>query len=39
MVSTSTQSPRYDFEPIIHRKPVRFPNGERLAVLIVCAAL
>jgi len=30
----STQSPRYDFEPIIHRKPVRFPAGERLAVLI-----
>jgi peptidoglycan/xylan/chitin deacetylase (PgdA/CDA1 family) len=30
----STQSPRYAFEPIIHRAPVRFPNGERLAVLI-----
>ena len=30
----STQSPRYDFEPIIHRQPVRFPGGERLAVLI-----
>ena len=30
----STQSPRYGFEPIIHRKPVRFPGGERLAVLI-----
>ena len=30
----STQSPRYDFEPIIHRKPVRFPKGERLAVLV-----
>jgi allantoinase len=34
MISKSTQSPRYDFEPFIHRKPVRFPNGERLAVLI-----
>ena len=34
MVSESTQSPRYDFEPMIYRKPVRFPNGERLAVLI-----
>jgi allantoinase len=34
MISKSTQSPRYDFEPIIHRKPVRFPQGERLAVLI-----
>ena len=30
----STQSPRYDFEPITHRKPVRFPKGERLAVII-----
>ena len=30
----STQSPRYDFEPFIHRKPVRFPNGERLAVIV-----
>src|SRR6202051_2680489 len=30
----STQSPRYDFEPIIHRKPVRFPKGERLAVIL-----
>jgi len=34
MASTSTQSPRYDFEPIIYRKPVRFPKGERLAVLM-----
>jgi allantoinase len=34
MISKSTQSPRYDFEPFIHRKPVRFPKGERLAVLI-----
>jgi allantoinase len=32
--TTSTQSPRYKFEPIVHRKPVRFPNGERLAVMI-----
>jgi len=30
----STQSPRYDFEPIVHRQPVRFPKGERLAVLV-----
>ncbi len=34
MGTTSTQSPRYDYEPFIHRKPVRFPNGERLAVMI-----
>ena len=34
MTSKSTQSPRYDFEPIIYREPVRFPRGERLAVLI-----
>ena len=34
MVGNSTQSPRYDFEPIIYRKPVRFPKGERLALLI-----
>src|SRR5882762_9720573 len=34
MVSNSTQSPRYDFEPMIYRQPVRFPKGERLAVLI-----
>jgi allantoinase len=34
MAGISTQSPRYDFEPIVHRKPVRFPKGERLAVLI-----
>ena len=30
----STQSPRYDFMPIIRRKPVSFPNGKRLAVMI-----
>ncbi len=30
----STQSPRYDFEPIINRKPHSFPGGKRLAVLI-----
>jgi allantoinase len=29
-----TQSPRYDFEPFVHRRPVRFPKGERLAILI-----
>jgi allantoinase len=34
MVGKSTQSPRYDFEPMIYRKPVRFPRGERLAVLM-----
>jgi allantoinase len=34
MICKSTQSPRYDFEPIIYRKPVRFPQGQRLAVLI-----
>jgi allantoinase len=34
MICQSTQSPRYDFEPIIYRKPVRFPQGQRLAVLI-----
>jgi peptidoglycan/xylan/chitin deacetylase (PgdA/CDA1 family) len=34
MISKSTQSPRYDFEPIIYREPVRFPKSERLAVLI-----
>ncbi len=32
--SGSTQSPRYDFEPIINRKPVPFPDGKRLAVMI-----
>jgi peptidoglycan/xylan/chitin deacetylase (PgdA/CDA1 family) len=32
--TTSTQSPRYDFLPIVHRKPVRFPKGERLAVML-----
>jgi len=30
----STQSPRYDFEPIVQRRPVQFPKRERLAVLI-----
>jgi allantoinase len=34
MSNTSTQHPRYDYEPFPKRKPVRFPNGERLAVLI-----
>lgn len=34
MVGKSTQSPRYDFEPMIYRAPVRFPRGERLAVLM-----
>jgi peptidoglycan/xylan/chitin deacetylase (PgdA/CDA1 family) len=29
-----TQSPRYDFEPFMHRVPVRFPKGERLALLV-----
>ena len=29
-----TQSPRYDFEPFMHRRPVRLPNGERLAVML-----
>ena len=29
-----TQSPRYDFEPFIHRRPVRLPKGERLAVML-----
>jgi len=31
---SSTQSPRYDFQPIIHRTPVPFPGGKRLAILI-----
>jgi allantoinase len=30
----STQHPRYSFEPIIYRKPVSFPDKQRLAVLI-----
>ena len=30
----SSQSPRYDYLPIIHRKPASFPGGKRLAVLI-----
>ena len=34
MASRSTQSPRYNFEPIIYREPVRFPRGQRLAVLM-----
>lgn len=34
MICESTQSPRYDYEPIIYRKPLRFPQGQRLAVLI-----
>jgi peptidoglycan/xylan/chitin deacetylase (PgdA/CDA1 family) len=34
MAGKSTQSPRYDFEPLIYRTPVRFPRGERLAVLM-----
>lgn len=29
-----TQSPRYDYQPFMHRPAVRFPKGERLAVLI-----
>jgi allantoinase len=31
---TSTQSTRYAFDPIINRKPVAFPGGKRLAILI-----
>jgi peptidoglycan/xylan/chitin deacetylase (PgdA/CDA1 family) len=31
---SSTQSPRYAFEPIINRKAVSFPGGKRLAILI-----
>jgi allantoinase len=34
MSSVSTQSPRYAFEPIIRRKPILFPGGKRLAILI-----
>jgi allantoinase len=30
----STQSPRYDFTPSIHRRPVPFPGGKRLAILV-----
>ena len=30
----STQSPRYDFLPIVRRTPVAFPGGKRLAVMI-----
>lgn len=30
----STHHPRYDFEPIIHRRPVKFPGGKRLALMI-----
>ena len=29
-----TQSPRYDFEPFMHRPAVQWPKGERLALLI-----
>lgn len=29
-----TQSPRYDFTPITQRKPIPFPDGKRLAVLL-----
>jgi peptidoglycan/xylan/chitin deacetylase (PgdA/CDA1 family) len=29
-----TQSPRYDFVPIIEREPIAFPDGKRLAVLL-----
>ncbi len=30
----STQSPRYRFEPIIHREPLAFPEQARLALLV-----
>jgi allantoinase len=30
----STQSPRYDFQPITRRTPIFFPGGKRLAILI-----
>jgi allantoinase len=33
-IASSTQSPRYDFQPIIDRRPVPFPGGKRLAILI-----
>lgn len=29
-----TQSPRYPYQPITERKPMPFPNGARLAVLV-----
>ena len=29
-----TQSPRYDYLPITRRKPIPFPDGQRLAVLL-----
>ena len=29
-----TQHPRYDFEPIVDRRPALFPGGKRLAVMI-----
>jgi allantoinase len=32
--AVSTQSPRYAFDPIINRKPVAFPGGKRLAILV-----
>lgn len=30
----STQHPRYDYLPIFQRRPVRFPGGKRLAVIL-----
>jgi peptidoglycan/xylan/chitin deacetylase (PgdA/CDA1 family) len=30
----STQSPRYDYQPIIDREPRLFPGGRRLAVIV-----
>jgi len=33
-MTESTQSPRYAYEPIIHRKPVKFPGSARIAVLL-----
>src|SRR5580658_9170520 len=29
-----TQSPRYAFEPFMHRQAIRWPNAERLALLV-----
>src|SRR5256885_92702 len=34
MSAQSTQSPRYDFQPIVHRPLVTFPGRQPLAVLI-----
>lgn len=31
---TSTYSPRYDYLPITRRKPVKFPGGKRLALMM-----